>query len=262
MEGLKCAPADQLLATRPHVLMRRPRVIAVGVDQHPQLHLQKVPKRYRICCASPSTADQLHLPGPRDELVGHRSWSSTNISQLHLYKLPERRRVIIVRSTNIRTFVPTVTRHSAATSPKKGCVASVSPDTPRMKKLYTYLFPSHLCLSRVLTPSPILTSDRRPPRRGRSQCRWLLTPGLGIQVNKTTRHRMPPGRTNKPNPTVDLHWSLAVCLARERRKSVVVQVDMVRKRVVVPRNKLEQTLKAAERPHSGPWLKYLWSKRN
>ena len=30
-EGSMCAPADQLLATRPHVSMRRPGVIAVGV---------------------------------------------------------------------------------------------------------------------------------------------------------------------------------------------------------------------------------------
>ena len=42
---------------------------------------------------------------------------------------------------------------------------------------HTYLSPSHLYLSRVLTPSPILTSDRRLLRRAPSQRRWLLTPG-------------------------------------------------------------------------------------
>ena len=77
--------------------MRRPGYIAVGVDQHPQLR----------------------LPGPRSGLVGHRSWNSTNISQLQLQKVPERCRVSIVRSTGIRTFVSTVTRHSAATPQKR-----------------------------------------------------------------------------------------------------------------------------------------------
>ena len=33
-------------------------------------------------------------------------------------------------------------------------------------------------------------------------CTWMvLRSGSGIQGNKTTRHRLPPGRTNKPNPT-------------------------------------------------------------
>ena len=72
-----------------------------------------------VGCATPSTADQLQLPGLRNGLVGHRSWSSTNISQLHLHKLPERCRVSVVRSTNIRTFASTVIRHNAAT-PQKG----------------------------------------------------------------------------------------------------------------------------------------------
>ena len=43
---------------------------------------------------SSTNISQLHLPGPRNGLVGHRSWSSTNISQLHIHKVPERYRVV------------------------------------------------------------------------------------------------------------------------------------------------------------------------
>ena len=46
-------------------------VIAEGVDQHPQLHLHKVPKRYRIGCASTNIAQLcvLHTfpPSPKKE---------------------------------------------------------------------------------------------------------------------------------------------------------------------------------------------------
>ena len=38
--------------------------LAIGIDQQLQSHLHKYPKRYRICCASPSAADQLLLTGP------------------------------------------------------------------------------------------------------------------------------------------------------------------------------------------------------
>ena len=55
-EGSKCAPADQLLVARLHVLLRRPGDTLVGVDQHPRRR----------------------LPGPRNGLVGHRSWSLTD----------------------------------------------------------------------------------------------------------------------------------------------------------------------------------------
>ena len=188
--GLKCAPADQLLAARLHVLMRRPGVIVV--------------------------------------------WSSINISQLHLHKLPERCRVVQHSHFFCLHCDPSRCRHYQ----KKGCVASVSSDTPRMKKLCTYLFPSRLCLSRVLTPSLILTSDRRPLRRARS--RWLLTPGPGSrrtgQLGIVCHH----WQDEQTEPTghiltVDLYWSLAVCLTHD-------------------------TFNAVARPHSGPCLTYLRSK--
>ena len=60
-EGLKCAPADQLLAARLHVLLRRPG---------------------DTLSRSSTNISRRRLPGPRNGLVGHRSWSSTNISQL------------------------------------------------------------------------------------------------------------------------------------------------------------------------------------
>ena len=60
-EGLKCAPADQLLAARLHVLLRRPG---------------------DTLSRSSTNISRRRLPGPRSGLVGHRSWSSTNISQL------------------------------------------------------------------------------------------------------------------------------------------------------------------------------------
>ena len=48
------------------------------------------------CCdVAQETLDQhlqRRLPGPRSGLVGHRSWSSTNISQPHLHKVPKRYR--------------------------------------------------------------------------------------------------------------------------------------------------------------------------
>ena len=41
---------------------------------------------------SSTNISQLHLLGPRNGLVGHCSWSSTNISQPHLHKVPKRYR--------------------------------------------------------------------------------------------------------------------------------------------------------------------------
>ena len=211
-EGLMCAPADQLLVARLHVSLRRPGDTLSrsstnisrrrlpgprnGLVGHrswsptniSQLHLHKLPERCRVVCASPSTADQLHLPGPRNGLVGHRSWSSTNISQLHLHKLPKRCRVCIVRSTNIA--------HNAATLPIKGCVASVSPDTPRMKKTVHVPVPfAPLSLTRLdYFPDPCFG----PSTTTESPLSTQLVPhsGSGIQGNRTTRHRLPPGRTN------------------------------------------------------------------
>ena len=60
-EGLKCAPADQLLAARLHVLLRRPG---------------------DTLSRSSTNISRRRFAGPRNGLVGHRSWSSTNISQL------------------------------------------------------------------------------------------------------------------------------------------------------------------------------------
>ena len=162
------------------------------------------------CCVAQESS-QLESDQQSSQLLSTRSQSG---------------RIIFVRSTNIRTFDSTVTRHSAATLPRKGRVASVSPDTPRMKKLYTYLYPSHLCLSRVLTLSRILASDRRPLRRARSLRSWFLTrgPDPGEQDNSASfatrqdEQTEPTGHTL----TVDLYRSLAVCLTRERRRSVVV----------------------------------------
>ena len=86
---------------------------------------------------------------------------------------------------------------------KKGCMASVSPDTPRIKNSRLHgPVPSHPCHSRVLTPSPILTSDRRLLRRASSQRRWLLTPGPGSRG--TGQHGVvchQAGRTNRTHRT-------------------------------------------------------------
>ena len=83
---------------------------------------------------------------------------------------------------------------------KKGCMASVSHE----EKLYTYLSPSHLCLSHVLTPSPILTSARRLLRRAPSQRRWLLTPGPGSrgtgQLCIVCHQAGPTNRTHRTQP--------------------------------------------------------------
>ena len=60
-------------------------------------------------------------------------------------------------------------------SPKKGCMASVSPDTPRLKNSRLHRpVPSHPCHSRVFLPSPDLAADRRPSRRARSPRGWPL----------------------------------------------------------------------------------------
>ena len=178
-EGLKCAPADQLLVARLHVLLRRPG-----------------DTRSRSRPTSPTAS-----PWAAQWACGSSQSESTNNLLLHLHKVPKRSHYF-VRSTNIRTFDSTVTRHSAATPPRKGRVASVSPDTPRMKKLYTYLYPSHLCLSRVLTLSPILASDRRPLRRARSLCSWFLTPGPGSRgTGQLCIVCHQAGRTNRTHRT-------------------------------------------------------------
>ena len=80
-EGLKCAPADQLLAARLHVSLRRPG---------------------DTCSPSSTNISRRRLPGPRNGFVGHRSWSSTNISQL-LSTSHHSGRISCVRLTNIRT---------------------------------------------------------------------------------------------------------------------------------------------------------------
>ena len=60
LEGLKRAPADQLLAARLHVLLRRPGVIAVGV--RPTIittAIHKSPKRCRSSCVRSTNIAQL-----------------------------------------------------------------------------------------------------------------------------------------------------------------------------------------------------------
>ena len=128
---------------------------------------------------------------------------------------------------------------------------------------------SHTGLCCLLVP----TRESRPSRRARSARGWsfALTPVPERKRHPDVTHHQegkqttdngalcePTGQTQ----SVDFSRTTRVSLTRVRRRSLVVYVDMVRKSVVVPSNKLEQTLNAAARPHSGPWLKYLWSMRN
>ena len=91
-EGLKCAPADQLLVARLHVSLRRPG---------------------DTLSRSSTNISQRRLPGPRNGLVGHRS-SSTNISQL--LSTSHQSDVALVVCDR-PTFAHTVTRHSCSTPP-------------------------------------------------------------------------------------------------------------------------------------------------
>ena len=162
-------------------------------------------------CSLGSSRIHSHLPEPRLCSLG----SSRRHSHLHEARnafapvlCP---RVIADTLASPRTFANahhshflfTVTRHSSATSPKKGCMASVSLDTPRMKKNCTRTCPLRtFYLSRVLTPSPILTSARRLQRRAPSQRRWLLTPGPGSRgTGQLCIVCHQAGRTNRTHRT-------------------------------------------------------------
>ena len=83
------------------------------------------------CSWSSTNISQLHLAGPRNGLVGHRSWSSTNISQLHIHKSPERYRVCCAFDQH-RTVV--CLSHIPPSPKKKRNSASMSPDMPSLKK--------------------------------------------------------------------------------------------------------------------------------
>ena len=122
-EGLKCAPADQLLAARLHVLLRRPG---------------------DTLSRSSTIISRRRLPGPRNGLVGHRSWSSTNISQL--LSTSHQSGTHLLRVDQHRTTVCT-----SHISEKKGDSASMSPDMPSSGKQLelTGPYPSHLCRTRV-----------------------------------------------------------------------------------------------------------------
>ena len=80
---------------------------------------------------SDQQSSQLHLPGPRNGLVGHRSWSPTN-NHHNCYPQVTKAVSHLLCVDQHRTTV--CTSHTSATLPEKGCVDSVSPDTPRMKK--------------------------------------------------------------------------------------------------------------------------------
>ena len=151
----------------------------------------------------------------------HRSWSLTNnhhncislgramglwviavgvrptIITTAIHKSPKRYRICCAL-TNIAQLC---VLHTLPPSPKKkGCVASVSPDTPRMKKTVHVPVPfaplSLTCLDSF--PDPYFG----PPTTTESllSTKVVTHSGSGIQWNRPTRHRMPPGRTNKPNP--------------------------------------------------------------
>ena len=144
-----------------------------------------------------------HLPEPRpcalgviaDTLASPRGSQSQHCalgsSRIHSHRHEARNafasvlcpRVIADTLASPRTFANahhshflfTVTRHSSATSPQKRCMASVSPDTPRIKNSRLHRpVRSDPCLSRVFLPSPDLATDRRPSRRARSLRGWPL----------------------------------------------------------------------------------------
>ena len=104
-EGLKCAPADQLLVARLHILLRRPGVIAVGV--RPTIITTASPWAAQWACGS----SQLESDQQSSQLV-----STSHQSGIAL--------VVCDRPT----FAHTVTRHSCTTLPLKKCTTSMSPD--------------------------------------------------------------------------------------------------------------------------------------
>ena len=106
-EGLKCAPADQLLAARLHVLLRRPGDTLV--------------------------ISRRRVPGPRNGLVGHRSWSSTNISQL--------------LSTSHQSGIAFVVRRPTS----HNCVNFTHFRLPRKKRRLGFIVPRHTKLQKKTT---------------------------------------------------------------------------------------------------------------
>ena len=154
-EGKKCAPADQLLAARLHVLLRRPR---------------------DTLSRSSTNISRRRLPGPRNGLVGYRSWSSNNISQL----------LSTSHQSGIAFVVRRPTSHNCVNFThfrlprKKGDSASLYPDMPSSGKRLqpTGPYPSHLCRTRVSVVFLFQHPESRPSRRARSARGWsfALTP--------------------------------------------------------------------------------------
>ena len=144
----------------------------------------------------------------------------------------------------------------------------MSPDMPSSgKKLYlTGPYSSHLCRTRV--SAVFLFQHRTADHHGEPALHvdgpslWVRDPGEQDNSASFATRQDEQTELTGHTLTVDLYWSLAVCLTRERRRSVVVYVDKSRKREGVPKNKLDDTFNATARPHSGPWLTYLRSKNN
>ena len=136
------------------------------------------------CSWSSTNISQLHLPGPRNGHVGHRSWSSTNISQLHLHKVPERYRVGCA-STNIAQ--PCVL-HTFPPSPKKATRLQCLPTCQALGKTYSYpgLVP-HTCVAHVSQQHSQFNAGQ--PTTTESPLRtWMaLHSGTGTQGKGTTR---------------------------------------------------------------------------
>ena len=188
-EGLKCDFA------RPHIWLRHPGDTAVRVDQQ---------------------SSQLHLPGPRNGLVGHRSRSRptspcgrnccalTNIAQLCvLHTLPPS-----LKKKGMRGFgVPGHATHEE--------------NSTRTCPLCTFV---SQCLDSFPDPSSLRTADHygEPALNVGGYSLRVRDPGeqdnTASYATRQDEQTEPTGHTL----TVDLYWSLAVCLTRERRRSVVV----------------------------------------
>ena len=79
---------------------------------------------------------------------------------------------------------------------------------------------SHPCHSRVLTPSPILYGE--PPLNVGDYSLRFRDPGEQANTAPYATRQDEQTENTGPTLTVDLYWSLAVCLTRERLRSVVV----------------------------------------
>ena len=127
------------LAARLHVLLRRPG---------------------DTLSRSSTNISRRRLPGPRNGLVGHRSWSSTNISQLLSTSTQSGIALVVRRPTSHNRVIITRLR-----LPPKSDSASMSPDMPSLEKTATTraLFTealSHTCLDCLLLSNPHILLSR------------------------------------------------------------------------------------------------------